>query len=67
MGSRIVNNTKFHQLLKKREDDSECINEIKIFSPVRVFRIKYASIMMKQKIPLQTEELDGPHTHLLPK
>jgi hypothetical protein len=23
--------------------------------------------MVKQKIPLQTEEIDGPHTHLLPQ
>jgi hypothetical protein len=68
----IVNNTELHQLLKKREgnyiiDDSECIKEIKKFSPVRLFRTKYASIMVKQKIPLQIEEIDGPHTHLLPQ
>lgn len=61
-----------HQFLKKMEgnyiiDDSECIREIKKFSPVRLFRTKYASIMIKQKIPLQTEEIDGPHTHLLPQ
>lgn len=68
----IANNTKLHQILKKREgnyiiDDSECINEIKKFSPVRLFRTKYASIMVKQKIPIQMEEIDGPHTHLLPQ
>lgn len=57
----IVNNPELHQLLKKKEgnyiiDDSECIKEIKKFSPVRLFRTKYASIMVKQKIPLQIEE-----------
>jgi hypothetical protein len=68
----IVNDIKLHQFLKKREgnyiiDDSECIREIKKSSPVRLFRTKYASIMVKQKIPLQTQEIDGPHTHLLPQ
>ncbi|MGA9150235.1 MAG: hypothetical protein WBZ36_06640 [Candidatus Nitrosopolaris sp.] len=53
----IVNDIKLHQFLKKREgnyiiDDSECIREIKKFSPVRLFRTKFASIMVKQKIPL---------------
>jgi hypothetical protein len=68
----IVNDDRLHQFLKKREgnyiiDDFECINEIKKFSPVRLFRTKCASIMVKQKIPLQIGEIDGPHTHLLPQ
>lgn len=68
----IANDTDLHQLLKRKEgsyiiDDSKCIKEITKFSPIRLFRTKYASIMVKQKIPLQREGIDGPHTHLLPQ
>lgn len=36
-------------------------------SPVRLFKSKFASIMVRQKIPLsESDEIQGPHTHLLP-
>jgi hypothetical protein len=68
----IVDDSKLHELLKKEEsnyiiNNLEYINEIKIFSPIRLFRTKYASIMVKQRIPLDKEGIDGPHTHLLPQ
>ena len=68
----IVNNVNLHQYLKQKEgdyiiDDSKVLNEIIRFSPWRLFTTKFASITVKQKIPIQKDEVEGPHTHLLPQ
>lgn len=68
----IVTDVCLHQLLNRKEgnyiiDDHECLKEIIKFSPIRLFRTKYASIMVNQKIPTKSEKINGPHTHLLPQ
>ncbi|MEM2760322.1 MAG: hypothetical protein QXU32_04105 [Nitrososphaerales archaeon] len=67
----IVRDTETHQKLKEKEgryiiDDSEFLKEIIRLSPPRLFRTKFAHIMVKQRIPSNGENVDGPHTHLLP-
>lgn len=66
----IITDVCLHQLLNRKEgnyiiDDHECLNEIIKFSPIRLFKTKYASIMVNQKIPTKSEKINGPHTHLL--
>jgi hypothetical protein len=68
----IVNDANLHQYLKQKEgnyiiNDSKVLNEIVKFSPRRLFTTKFASITVKQKIPINKDEVDGPHTHLLPQ
>ena len=67
----IVNDSKLHELLKEEGnyiiDNSECIKQIIKFSPVRLFKTKFASISVNKKISTTKEEIDGPHTHLLPE
>lgn len=67
----IVRDIELQQALKKKEgkyiiDDLEFLKEIVKFSPQRLLRTKFASILVKQKIPTIGEEINGPHTHLLP-
>lgn len=67
----IVRDAQLHQKLKQKEgyyiiDDSKLLKEIVKSSPVRLFKTKFAEIMVKQKIPINGEHSEGPHTHLLP-
>jgi hypothetical protein len=67
----IVNNENLQRYLKQKEgeyiiDDSKFLKTIIEFSPFRMFNSKFASIVVKQKIPTPKDEIDGPHTHLLP-
>lgn len=61
-----------NELLKQNEgkyiiDDPDFLRELVIHSPPRLFQTKFAYIIVRQKIPLtEKEELEGPHTHLLP-
>lgn len=34
--------------------------------PIRLLMTKFASILVRQRIPMQDEDVNGPHTHLLP-
>ena len=56
--------------MKKKEgeyiiDHLEFLKEIVKSSPQRLLRTKFASILVKQKIPTRGEDINGPHTHLL--
>jgi len=68
----IIADSDTHLLLQQREDqyildDPKFLRELIQHSPVRLFKSKFASILVKQKIPLsESDEIDGPHTHLLP-
>ena len=68
----IAKDEETNQLLKQKEgnyiiDDSNFFGELVKHSPTRLFKSKYAYIIVRQKIPQDGEdELDGPHTHLLP-
>lgn len=67
----IANDAETQEKLREREgryiiDDSEFLHELIKLSPPRLFRTKFASIMVKQRIPSNGEHVDGPHTHLLP-
>jgi hypothetical protein len=67
----IVTNENLQSYLKQKEgeyivDDSKFLKTIVEFSPARMFSTKFASIIVKQKIPTRRDEIDGPHTHLLP-
>ncbi|MGH9934051.1 MAG: DUF6925 family protein [Nitrososphaerales archaeon] len=67
----IAHNSQVHQKLKEKEGhsiiyDSEFLGEIIKLSPPRLFRTKFAHILVKQRIPSKGEHVDGPHTHLLP-
>ncbi len=68
----IVQDIELQQALKKKEgkhiiDDLEFLKELVKFSPQRLLRTKFASILVKQKIPTIGEDINGPHTHLLPQ
>ena len=68
----IITDNDTHLLLKQREsqhilDDPKFLRKLVQHSPVRLFKSKFATILVKQKIPLsESDEIDGPHTHLLP-
>lgn len=67
----IVRDASLHQQLKQKEghyiiDDPKLLKEIINSSPVRLFKTKFAEIMVKQKIPVNGEHAEGPHTHLIP-
>jgi hypothetical protein len=67
----IVNKDSLHYHLKQKEgkniiDDSKLLRTIVEFSPYRLFNTKFASILVKQRIATNQDEVDGPHTHLLP-
>lgn len=68
----IAKDESTNDLLKQKEgqyiiDDPNFLRELVIHSPPRLFQTKFAYILVRQKIPLtEKEELEGPHTHLLP-
>lgn len=68
----IIADSDTHHLLKHKEEqnilnDPKFLRELVQHSPIRFFKSKFASILVKQKIPLsESDENDGPHTHLLP-
>jgi hypothetical protein len=67
----IVEDIQLHHQLKQKEgqyiiDDSRLLQRIVESSPVRAFRTKFAEIRVKQKIPVGKEQVEGPHTHLIP-
>ncbi|MEO9310102.1 MAG: hypothetical protein ABI337_07375 [Nitrososphaera sp.] len=67
----IATNESVNELLKQNEgqyviDNSKFLQELVRYSPPRLFKTKFASILVKQKIPTAEEEIEGPHTHLLP-
>jgi hypothetical protein len=67
----IVNNDDLQYHLKQKEgqsiiDDPKFLEVIVEYSPYRLFDSKFASILVKQKIAPNKDEVDGPHTHLLP-
>jgi len=67
----VVNHIELQQALKKKEgsyviDDPEFLKEIVKLSPWRLVMTKFAHILVKQRIPVQGQDVDGPHTHLLP-
>jgi hypothetical protein len=68
----ITKDEETNQLLKQKEgnyiiDDPNFLRELVKHSPTRFFKSKYAYIIVRQKIPQEGEdEIDGPHTHLLP-
>jgi len=67
----VARDIQTHQTLKGKEGlsiiyDSEFLGQIIKLSPARLFRTKFAHILVKQRIPSNTEQVDGPHTHLLP-
>jgi hypothetical protein len=68
----VVQDAQLQQVLKKKEgtciiDDTEYLKEIVRFSPARLVMTKFASILVRQRIPIQGEnDVKGPHTHLLP-
>jgi hypothetical protein len=68
----IAKDEQTNQLLKQKEgkyiiDDPNFLRELVIHSPTRLFKSKHAYIIVRQKIPREGEdEVEGPHTHLLP-
>lgn len=67
----IAKNESVNELLKQNEsqyviDKSEFLQELVHHSPPRLFQTNFASILVKQKITTTEEEIEGPHTHLLP-
>jgi hypothetical protein len=67
----ITDDVNLQYLLKQKDgqfiiDDMSFLKKIIEFSPIRAFNSKYASIIVKQRIPTKKDEVDGPHTHLLP-
>jgi hypothetical protein len=68
----LVQDNELQQALKSKEgnyllDDLEFLKELVKFSPQRLLKTKFASILVKQKIPVAGKEVvTGPHTHLLP-
>jgi hypothetical protein len=67
----VVRDSELQQALKNREgdyiiDDREFLEVLVKFSPQRLLKTQFASILVKQKIPLRGEVVTGPHTHLLP-
>lgn len=67
----ITKNESVNDMLKQNEgryiiDNSDFLQELVRYSPPRLFKTRFASILVKQKIPTAEEEIDGPHTHLLP-
>lgn len=68
----IAKDKSTNELLKQKEghyiiDDPHFLRELVLRSPPRLFQTKFAYIIVRQKIPLtEKEELEGPHTHLLP-
>lgn len=67
----IVTNDNLQYHLKQKEgeniiDDSKFLKLIVEYSPYRLFNSKFASILVKQRIATYKDEVDGPHTHLLP-
>ncbi|MFQ5782937.1 MAG: hypothetical protein ACE5GR_07790 [Nitrosopumilus sp.] len=68
----IAKDEQTNKLLQQKEgqyviDDPNFLRELVRHSPTRFFKSKYAYIIVRQKIPLDGEdELEGPHTHLLP-
>lgn len=67
----IVKNDNLQYHLKQKEgeniiDDSKFLKLIVEYSPYRLFNSKFASILVKQRIATNKDEVDGPHTHLLP-
>lgn len=68
----IVKDEQTSQLLKQKEgkyiiDDPNFLRQLVTHSPTRLFKSKFAYIIVRQKIPQEGEdELEGPHTHLLP-
>ena len=68
----ISKDNETNNLLKQKEgqyiiDDPQFLGELIKHSPTRLFKSKFAYIIVRQKIPLEDEdEIEGPHTHLLP-
>ncbi len=67
----IIADKTTNSFLKQKEgqwivDDAKFLRELVTYTPPRLFKSKLASILVKQKIPLLEDDLEGPHTHLLP-
>ena len=66
----IVRDIELQQALKKKEgeyiiDDLEFLKEIVKFAPQRLLRTKFASIVVKQKIPTRGEDINGLLPHII--
>lgn len=67
----IVNDKDLEHILEDNEgkvliDSPELFDTIIHYSPARLFRTKFAEILVRQKIPTDGKTVNGPHTHLLP-